>query len=97
MNVNSVETAFDKILHDISTIRKTYTVEEGTVIDIPETRNIISDVTVEIGDSSKDYTLDELKAGVNGLVYKEGEGFKWTITGDTLLTNKLSLEYKVDE
>ena len=97
MNVNSVETAFDKILHDISTTSNTYTVEEGTVIDIPETRNIISDVTVEIGDSSKDYTLDELKAGVNGLVYKEGEGFKWTITGDTLLTNKLSLEYKVDE
>jgi uncharacterized repeat protein (TIGR01451 family)/fimbrial isopeptide formation D2 family protein len=97
MNVNSVETAFDKILHDISTTSKIYTVEEGTVIDIPETRNIISDVTVKIGDSSKGYTLDELKAGVNGLVYKEGEGFKWTITGDTLLTNKLSLEYKVDE
>ena len=97
MNVDSVETAFDKILHDISTISNTYTVEEGTVIDIPETRNIISDVTVKIGDSSKGYTLDELKVGVNGLVYKEGEGFKWTITGDTLLTNKLSLEYKVDE
>ena len=97
MNVDSVETAFDKILHDISTTSNTYTVEEGTVIDIPETRNIISDVTVKIGDSSKGYTLDKLKAGVNGLVYKEGEGFKWTITGDTLLTNKLSLEYKVDE
>ena len=97
MNVDSVETAFDKILHDISTTSNTYTVEEGTVIDIPETRNIISDVTVKIGDSSKGYTLDELKVGVNGLVYKEGEGFKWTITGDTLLTNKLSLEYKVDE
>ena len=97
MNVDSVETAFDKILHDISTTSNTYTVEEGTVIDIPETRNIISDVTVKIGDSSKGYTLDELKVGVNGLVYKEGEGFKWTITGDTLLTNKLSLEYKVYE
>ena len=97
MNVDSVETAFDKILHDISTTSNTYTVEEGTVIDIPETRNIISDVTVKIGDSSKGYTLDELKVGVNGLVYKEGEGFKWTITGDTLLTNKLSLEYKVNE
>ena len=97
MNVNSVETAFDKILHDISTTSNTYTVEEGTVIDIPETHNIISVVTVKIGDSSKGYTLDELKAGVNGLVYKEGEGFKWTITGDTLLTNKLSLEYKVNE
>lgn len=97
MNVNNVAIAFDKILQDISSTTNTYTVQEGTIITIPETHNIISKVTVKIGNNSSDHTIDELKTGVNGLVYKEGTGFEWTITGETLLTNKLSLEYKIDE
>ena len=97
MNVSSVSTALDKMLHDISTTTNTYTVEEGTVIEVPETHTIISDVKVIIGATSNTYTLEQLKAGIDGLVYVEGEGFKWTITGDTLLTNKLLLEYKIDE
>ena len=32
------------------------------------------------------------RANTEGCFYVEGEGFKWTITGDTLLTNKLLLE-----
>ena len=97
MNVDTVSTAFDKILKEISSDDETYAIEEGSIMNIPETRTIISDVTVNIGSSSNTYTLDQLKAGVDGLVYNENVGFTWTITGDELLTNKLSLDYKVNE
>ena len=97
MLVNEVSVAFDEILQGLTTEYETYTLEEGSVLDIPETRTITADVTVKIGDSTNTYSLDELRRGVDGLKYVDGEGFEWTIIGETLLTSELSLEYKVSE
>ena len=97
MNVSQVSAAFDEIIKDLETSTNVYEVEEGSVLDIPETREITGKVTVTVGANSTEYTLDQLRAGVNGLKYTTGEGFKWTITGDTLLTEKLKLEYHVNE
>ena len=97
MNVNDVSVAFDEILNGLTTHKETYTLEEGSVLEIPETRTIITDVTVKIGDSTNTYSLNELRRGVDGLKYVDDKGFEWTITGETLLTSELSLEYKVSE
>ena len=97
MNVDDVSVAFDEILNGLTTQHETYTLEEGTVLDIPETRTITTDVTVKIGEDSNNYTLAQLRNGVDGLKYVDGKGFEWTITGETLLTSELSLEYKVAE
>ena len=97
MNVNDVSVAFDEILNGLTTHKETYTLEEGSVLEIPETRTIITDVTVKIGDSTNTYSLNQLRRGVGGLKYVDGKGFEWTITGETLLTSELSLEYKVSE
>ena len=97
MLVNEVSVAFDEILQGLTTEYETYTLEEGSVLDIPETRTITADVTVKIGDSANTYSLNQLRRGVDGLKYVDGKGFEWTITGETLLTSELSLEYKVSE
>ena len=100
MNVGSVSVAFDKILTEISTSTETYTLREGNVLEISEQNTITSDVTVTIGENSETYTLEQLESGMNGLVYVEEDnfkGFRWTITEDSLLENKLSLSYEINE
>ena len=96
MDVDQVSTAFDKIIEDLETTTETYKVENGNVLEIPETREITSKVTVTVGSNSTDYTVAQLTTGMNGLKYTEGEGFKWTLTGN-LLTEELKLEYHVRE
>ena len=97
MNVSQVSDAFDDLIRKFGTKTKTYEIEKGTVIEIPETREITSKVKVTIGSNSNEYTLKELEQGKDGLIYKSGEGFEWTMTDDTLLTEKLSLGYDVKE
>jgi len=96
MSVEKVSTAFDKILEDISSNNEIYTLDNGNVIEIPENHEIITYVTLKIGDNTTTHTLEQLKSGVYGLQYINGEGFKWTISND-LATKKLSLEYKIKE
>ena len=97
MNVTQVSDAFDEIIEELESAHYTYVVEEGTVIDIPETRTIVGNVKVTVGSNTTEYTIDQLRATVNGLKYIQGQGFKWTITGDTLLTEKLSIAYHISE
>ena len=97
MNVSQVSDAFDDLIRKFGTKTNTYEIEKGTVIEIPETREITSKVKVTIGSNSNEYTLKELEQGKDGLIYKSGEGFEWTMTDDTLLTEKLSLGYDVKE
>ena len=97
MDVDKVSEAFDEIIEDLETTYKHYKTEEGNILEIPETREITGKVKVTIGSNTTEYTVAQLTAGVNGLKYTNGEGFKWTITGNTLLTEKLELEYHVRE
>ncbi|MBQ9658626.1 MAG: Cna B-type domain-containing protein [Clostridia bacterium] len=98
MNVANASSALSDIEKDLEPETKTYTIsaEGETTVEIPETREIISKVTVKIGDETNSYTLDELSTenGVNGLKYTSGVGFKWTVTNEKVLKNKLSIEYK---
>ena len=98
MNVANASSALSDIEKDLEPETKTYTIsaEGETIVEIPETREIISKVTVKIGDETNSYTLDELSTenGVDGLKYTSGVGFKWTVTNEKVLKNKLSIEYK---
>ena len=76
-----------------------YDAEELPVtIQINETREILGNVTVKIGDNGREreYSLAQLRRGVNGLTYVDGTGFTWVISDDSILNENLYISYKVE-
>lgn len=94
---SDIDETFKDILKDQTTTKKYFTATDlPVVLTVPETGEIISDVTVQIGTTGtpKTYTLSELTGtGKDGIVYNVGVGFTWTITDAETLNQELFISY----
>ena len=96
---SNLNDTFDDILSEQTTSKHVYDAEELPVtIQINETREILGNVTVKIGDNGREreYSLAQLRRGVNGLTYVDGTGFTWVISDDSILNENLYISYKVE-
>ena len=96
---SNLNDTFDDILSEQTTSKHVYDAEELPVtIQINETREILGNVTVKIGDNGREreYSLAQLRRGVNGLTYVYGTGFTWVISDDSILNENLYISYKVE-
>ncbi len=94
---SDIDETFKDILKDQTTTKKYFTATDlPVVLTVPETGEIISDVTVQIGTTGtpKTYTLSKLTGtGKDGIVYNVGVGFTWTITDAETLNQELFISY----
>ena len=97
INTTDINSTFNDIFKQATSSQHIYMTENVPVtISIPETKTIISNVEVKIGnEASTKYTLVQLKNGVNGLKYTEGVGFTWEITDTDILNKELYISYTV--
>ena len=92
VETNDIKKTLNDIAEDIKPKSKTYTFDTNNTAEIPATENITK-VSVTIGDTTKEYTVDQVKAGLeNGLKYVEGKGFEWTLSDD-LVKQDLAISY----
>mgnify|MGYP005970798457 CR=1 FL=1 len=97
INTKDINSTFDDIFKQATSSEHIYMTEDVPVtINIPETKTIISDIQVKIGNGTPTaYTLNELRNGIDGLKYTDGVGFTWTITDINTLNKELYISYTV--
>ena len=97
INTKDINSTFDDIFKQATSSEHIYMAEDVPVtINIPETKTIISDIQVKIGNGTPTaYTLNELRNGIDGLKYTDGVGFTWTITDINTLNKELYISYTV--
>ena len=97
INTKDINSTFDDIFKQATSSEHIYMTEDVPVtINIPETKTIISDIQVKIGNGTPTaYTLNELRNGIEGLKYTDGVGFTWTITDINTLNKELYISYTV--
>jgi len=97
INTKDINSTFDDIFKQATSSEHIYMAEDVPVtINIPETKTIISDIQVKIGNGTPTaYTLNKLRNGIDGLKYTDGVGFTWTITDINTLNKELYISYTV--
>ena len=97
INTKDINSTFDDIFKQATSSEHIYMTEDVPVtINIPETKTIISDIQVKIGNGTPTaYTLNKLRNGIDGLKYTDGVGFTWTITDINTLNKELYISYTV--
>ena len=98
IETSDLDKTFNDILSEHTTSEYMYDAKDTPLtIEVPEAREIISDITVIIGNTGNEttYTVEELIQGRNGIKYTPGKGFTWTITDPQILNSDLHISYRV--
>ena len=98
IETSDLDKTFDDILSEHTTSEYMYDAKDTPLtIEIPEAREIISDITVRIGNTGNGttYTVEQLIRGRDGIKYTPGTGFTWTITDPQILNSDLHISYRV--